>query len=168
MQLHIIVHQAGVSRTFQILCSGYTVHEAVGNSAVAFTAVRPSPRLPLVNAAFLQILETCAYPFPTFPYTHADSTAQPLVGVFQEAAHVGIPKVGHPASDGMGQYLLAPCIADIPTATGQLFKFAAQFGLGLRMDAQAGFTSSCVKGIAKVLLAVHAAYMGLLAVHFQE
>ena len=51
------------------------MHEAVGNSAVAFTAVRPLPRLPLANAAFLQILETCAYPLPTFPYTHADSAA---------------------------------------------------------------------------------------------
>ena len=51
------------------------MHEAVGNSAVAFTAIRPLPRLPLVNVTFLQILETCAYPLPTFPYTHADSAA---------------------------------------------------------------------------------------------
>ena len=144
------------------------MHEAVGNSAVAFTAVRPLPRLPLGDAAFLQILGTCAYPLPTFPYTHTDSTAQPLVGVFQEAAHVGIPKVGHPTSDGVGQYLLAPRIADIPATTGQLFKFAAQLGLCLRMDAQASPSLSCVKGVAKVLLTVHAAYMGLLAVHLQE
>ena len=68
----------------------------------------------------------------------------------------------------MGQHLLAPRIADIPAATGQLFKFAAQLGLCLRMDAQASLSLSCVKGVAKVLLTVHAAYMGLLAVHLQE
>ena len=78
------------------------MHEAVGNTAIAFTAVCPLPSLPLRNAALLQILEACTYPFPTFPYTHADATAQPLVGIFQEAPHVGIPEVGHPTSDCLG------------------------------------------------------------------
>ena len=68
----------------------------------------------------------------------------------------------------MGHYLLAPRIADVPAAIGQLFKLSPQFALGLRMDAQASLSLSCVKGVAKVLLTVHAAYMGLRAVHLQE
>ena len=36
------------------------------------------------------------------------------------------------------------------------------------MDAQASLSLSCVKGVAKVLLSVHAAYMALFAVHLQE
>ena len=140
----------------------------MGNTAIAFTAVCPLPRLPLGDAAFLQILETCAYPLPAFPYTHANTTAQPLVCVFQEAPHVGVSEVGHPTSDCLGQHLLAPRIADVPAATRQLLEQLAQLGLGLLMDAQASFAPSCVKGVAKVLLTVHAPYMGLLAVHLQE
>ena len=101
------------------------MHEAVGNTAIAFTAVRPLPRLPLGDAAFLQILETCAYPLPAFPYTHANTTAQPLVCVFQETPYVGMPKVGHPTSDCLGQHLLAPRIADVPAAASQLFELSA-------------------------------------------
>ena len=140
----------------------------MGSSAISFAAVCPLPRLPLRNAALLQILEACAYPFPTFPYTHADATAQPLVGIFQEAAHVGIPKVGHPPSDALRKSLLAPFITDVPTAGSQLLEPLAQLGFCLRMDAQASFSPSCVERVAEVLLAVHAAYMGLLTVHLQE
>ena len=120
----------------------------MGSSAISFATVCPLPSLPLRNAALLQILEACTYPFPTFPYTHADATAQPLVGIFQEAAHVGMPKVSHPTSDGMGQYLLAPFITDVPTAGSQLLEPLAQLGLGLLMDAQASSAPSCVKGVA--------------------
>ena len=144
------------------------MHEAVGNTAIAFTAVRPLPRLPLGDAAFLQILETCAYPLPAFPYTHTYATTQPLVCVFQEATHVGVPKVGHPTSDCLGQHLLAPRIADVPAAACQLFELSAQLGFRLRVDAQASLSLSCVEGVAKVFLTVHAPYMGLLAVHLQE
>ena len=140
----------------------------MGSSAISFATICPLPRLPLRNAALLQILEACTYPFPTFPYTHADATAQPLVGIFQEAAHVGISKVGHPPSDALRKNLLAPFITDVPTAGSQLLEPFAQLGLCLRVDAQASFAPSCVKGVAKVLLTVHAAYMGLLAVHLQE
>ena len=101
------------------------MHKAVGSSAISFATVCPLPSLPLRNAALLQILEACTYPFPTFPYTHADATAQPLVGIFQEAAHVGMPKVGHPTSDCLGQHLLAPRIADVPVAASQLFELSA-------------------------------------------
>ena len=91
-----------------------------------------------------------------------------MVGIFQEAAHVGISKVGHPPSDALRKNLLAPFITDVPTAGSQLLEPLAQLGLCLRMDAQASLSPSCVKGVAKVLLAVHAADMGLLTVHFQE
>ena len=140
----------------------------MGSSAISFATVCPLPSLPLRNAALLQILEACTYPFPTFPYTHADATAQPLVGVFQEAAHVGIPKVGHPPSDALRKNLLAPFITDVPTAGSQLLEPLAQLGFCLRMNAQASFSPSCVERVAEVLLAVHAAYMGLFAVHLQE
>ena len=79
-----------------------------------------------------------------------------------------MPKVGHPSSDGLRQNLLAPFIADVPTTGCQLFEPLAQLEFCLRMDAQASLSPSCVKGVAKVLLSVHAAYMGLLTVHFQE
>ena len=140
----------------------------MGSSATSFATVCPLPSLPLRNAALLQILEACTYPFPTFPYTHADATAQPLVGIFQEAAHVGMPKVGHPPSDGLRKNLLASFITDVPTAGSQLLEPLAQLGLCLRMDAQVSFPPSCVERVAEVLLAVHAAYMGLLTVHLQE
>ena len=87
---------------------------------------------------------------------------------FQEAPHVGIPKVGHPTSDCLGQHLLAPRIADVPAAACQLFELSAQLGFRLRVDAQASLSLSCVEGVAKVFLTVHAPYMGLLAVHLQE
>ena len=140
----------------------------MGSSAISFATVCPLPSLPLRNAALLQILETCTYPFPTFPYTHADATAQPLVGVFQEVAHIGKPKVGHPPSDSLHKNLLAPFIADVPAAGSQLLETLAQLGLCLRMDAQVSSPPSCVERVAEVLLAVHAAYMGLLTVYLQE
>ena len=68
----------------------------------------------------------------------------------------------------MGQYLLAPLVADVPTARCQLFEPFTQLGLCLRMEAQASLSLSCVKGVAKVLLPVHAAYVGLFAIHLQE
>ena len=168
MQLHIVIHKTGVARTLQQLCGGNSVHKAMGCTTVTFTAVCPLPSLPLRDAALLQVLEARAYLLPTFPNTHADATAQPLVGFFQETAHVSHPKVGHPTSDELGQHLLAPRITDIPTAGGLLLEPLTQLGLCLRMDAQASLSLSCVEGVAKVLLPVHAAYMGLLAVHLQE
>ena len=140
----------------------------MSRTAVTLAAVRPLPRLPLRDAALLQVLEACAHPLPTFPYTHTQVTTQPLVGILQEAAHIGIPKVGHPPSDGLGQYLLAPLITDVPTARGQLFEPFTQLGFRLRMDAQASLSLSCVEGVAEVLLSVHAAYVGLLAIHLQK
>ena len=168
VQFHVVIQQAWVARTFQHLVGGDTLHEAVSRTAVAFATVCPLPRLPLRDAALLQVIEARAYTLPAFPYTHADATTQPLVDIFQEAAHVCQPKVGHPTSDELGQHLLAPRIPDIPTAGSQFFEPFTQFGLCLRVDAQASLSLSCVEGVAKVLQSVHAAYIGLLAVHLQK
>ena len=75
MQLYVIIHQTGVVCTLQFLTGGNTVHKTVGNTAVAFATVCPLPSLPPWNATLQQVLEACAYPLPTFPYTHADATA---------------------------------------------------------------------------------------------
>ena len=61
--------------------------------------------------------------------------------------------IARPAADGCGQYLLATRIADVPTATCQLLELRFQFQLGLAVETQLGLAPSCVKGVAKELLA---------------
>ena len=53
-------------------------------------------------------LRDCQYEAITeLEYTHAYATTQPFIGFPQKVAHLGKPKVVHPPSDCIGQFLLA-------------------------------------------------------------
>lgn len=135
---------------------------------ITFSGVGPLPCLPLGNATSLQIPEACPHSFPAFPYTHAYSTAQPFIHFFQKVAHLGKPKIVHPSSDCIGQFLLALLVAPAITARCQFFEFRFQLGFGLRMNAQASLALSHVECVAEELLSVDTADMRFLAVYFQE
>ena len=140
----------------------------MNGAPIALSGVSPLPCLPFRDATSLQVLEACPHTFPTFPDTHAYSTAQPFVSFFKKVAHLGKPKVVHPPSDCIGQFLLALLVAPAVTTLCQLLEFGAQFGFGFRMNAQASLSSSHVERVAEELLSVDTAYVGLLSVYFEE
>ncbi len=140
----------------------------MNGAPIALSGVSPLPCLPFRDATSLQVLEACPHTFPTFPDTHAYSTAQPFVSFFKKVAHLGKPKVVHPPSDCIGQFLLALLVAPAVTTLCQLLEFGAEFGFGFRMNAQASLSSSHVERVAEELLSVDIAYVGLLSVYFEE
>ena len=111
----------------------------------SLSGVSPLPCLPLRYATSLQILEACPHSFPAFPYTHTYATAQPFVSLLQKIAHLGKPKVVHPPSDCIGQFLLALLVAPAVTTLRQLFQLRTEFGLSFRMNTQASLSSSHVE-----------------------
>ena len=92
---------------------------------ITFSGVGPLPCLPSGDATSLQVLEARSHSFPAFPYTHSYATAQPFVRFFQKVAHLGKPKVVHPPSDCIGQFLLALLVAPAVTARCQFFQLRA-------------------------------------------
>ena len=138
------------------------------NTPVTLSGIGPLPCLPPGYATPLQVPVACPHPFPAFPYAHSYAAAQPSVCFFQIVAHLGKPKVVHPPSDCIGQFLLALLVTQAVTALCQLLELRTQFGFGFRMNAQASLSSSHVERVAEELLSMDTAYVGLLAVHFEE
>ncbi len=167
VQFLVVFRKCGIVRELQVLIGyGTRQYRAVDGAPIPLSGISPLPCLPFSYATSLQVVEACSHSFPTFPYAHAYPTAQPFVCFFQKVAHIGMPKVVYPPSDCMGQFLLALLVAPAVTARCQLFELRSQFGLGFRMNTQASLSLSHIERVAKELLSVDTADMGLLAVHF--
>ena len=126
MQFLVVFRKCGIVRSFQVIVGyGSRQYGTMHCAPISFSGISPLPCLPLGNATSLQVLEACPHSFPAFPYTHAYPTAQPLVGFPQKVAHLGKPKVVHPPSDCIGQFLLALLVAPAVTARCQFFQLRA-------------------------------------------
>lgn len=135
---------------------------------ITLSGICPLPCLPFGYATPLQVLVACPHPFPTFPYAHAYAAAQPFIGFFQKATHLGKPEVVYPPPDCTGKFLLALLVPPAVAARRQLFELVTQFRLGFRMNAQASLPLSHVERVAEELLSMDTAYVGFTAVHFEE
>lgn len=169
MQFLVVFRKCGIVRAFQILVRyGSCQYRAVDCAPITLPGIRPLPCLPFGYATPLQVLVACPHSFPAFPYTHAYAAAQPFIGFFQKATHLGKPKVVYPPPDCTGKFLLALLVPPAIAARCQLFELIPQFGFGFRMNAQASLSLSQVERVAEELLSMDTAYVGFPAVHFEE
>lgn len=124
-------------------------YPAVGYTPISLARVAPLIGFPLVYAAAYKVTDACLSAFPRFPYTHADTTPQPLVYLLDFVSHIGQIVISRPSSQVLPQDGLAPAIPHSIASRSNGFEAAAQSGFRLLMQSQTAFTLAHIETVAE-------------------
>lgn len=124
-------------------------YPTVGYAPIFLARVAPFVGFPLVYAAAYQIADARFNTLPRFPYTHTDTTAQPLVYCLDLVSHIGQIIIFRPPSQVLPQGDFALAIPHSIASRSNGFEAAAQFGFRLLMQSQAAFAVADIKAVTE-------------------
>ena len=142
-------------------------YPAVGYAPVSLARVTPLVGFPFVYAAACQVADSRFDTFPRFPYTHADSAAQPLVYLLDFVAHIGQIVIFRPSPKVFPQGVFAPGISHSIASRSNGSETAAQSGFRLLMQPQAAFAVADIEAVTEEFQSADVGDFGLFSVDLE-
>lgn len=142
-------------------------YPAVGYAPISLARVATLVGFPFVYAAAYQVADSRFDTFPRFPYTHADSTAQPLIYLLDFVAHIGQIVIFCPSPQVFPQGVFAFGIPHSIASRSNGSEEAAQSDFRLLMQPQEAFTVADIEAVTEEFQSADVGDFGLFSVDFE-